>query len=112
MARLADVENEIINLPPEVSQVHTALLGVYLGYRERKAYERMVSLFGRFPRELKQTAVARKQYPLALNRLVESAAKAGRMDKADELRTRAMAVLDEIPATSVTSETYGIRGRI
>src|SRR5581483_2464249 len=61
VARLAEIESEVIALPSEVSQVHTALLGVYLGYRECKAYDRMVSLFERFPRELKQTAVAIEQ---------------------------------------------------
>ncbi len=112
VARLAQIEKEVVRLPREVSQVHTALLGVYLGYREKKAYERMASLFDRFPQELKQTAVAREQYALALNRLAEDAAEAGKVDEADELRTRAIGALDAIPAASVTSETYGIRGRI
>ena len=112
VAQLAEIEAEIVQLPPEVSQVHTALLGVYLAYREKKAYQRMASLFERFPKELKQTAVAREQYALALNRQAETAAKTGKGDEAVELRTRAIAVLDEIPPASVTSETYGIRGRI
>jgi MAP3K TRAFs-binding domain len=112
VARLSEVEAEIVGLPPDVSQVHTALLGVYLGYREKKAYDRMASLFERFPKELKQTAVAREQYALALNRLAENAAKDAKPDEADELRTRAIAVLDLIPPSGVTSETYGIRGRI
>ncbi len=110
--RLVEIESEVVHLPPEVSQVHTALLGVYLGYREKKAYDRMASLFERFPRELKQTAVAREQYALALNRLAETAAEDGRRDEADGLRGRAIATLDEIPSASITSETYGIRGRI
>jgi hypothetical protein len=110
--RLAEIEREIVHLPPEVSQVHTALLGVYLGYREKKAYDRMASLFERFPRELKQTAVAREQCALALNRLAEDAAKNGTRDEADDFRARAIAMLDEIPSASVTSETHGIRGRI
>ena len=109
---LADIENEVVKLPREVSQVHTALLGVYLAYRERKAYDRMTSLYERFPRELRQTAVAREQYALALNRLAEAAAKEGRREEADALRARAVATLDEIPLASVTSETHGIRGRI
>lgn len=109
---LSDIEQEVIGLPPDVSQVHTALLGVYLGYRETKAYDRMVSLFARFPKELQQTAVAREQYALALNRLAETAAAEGRMDQADELRERALAALDDSPPASVTSETYGIRGRV
>jgi hypothetical protein len=112
IARLAEIEAEMVHLPPDVAQVHTALLGVYLGYREKKAYDRMASLFERFPTELKQTAVAREQYALALNRLAENAATQGKAKEADEFRGRAMAALDEIPAASITSETYGIRGRI
>jgi len=112
LSRLTEIEKEITDLPQEVAQIHTALLGLFLAYREKKAYERMVSLFERFPRELKQTAVACEQYALALNRLAELSAKAGKREEADELRSRAIAVLDKIPAGAVTSETYGIRGRI
>jgi hypothetical protein len=109
---LAAIENEVVVLPQEVAQVHTALLGVYLGYREKKAYDQMASLYERLPKELKQTAVACEQYALALNRLAEDAAKAGKRENADELRASAVAVLDGIPPERVTSETYGIRGRI
>jgi tetratricopeptide (TPR) repeat protein len=109
---LVAMENNVIQLPTEVSQVHTAILGVYLGYRELKAYQRMTSLFERMPKELQQTAVAREQYSLALNRLAESAVKAEDFEKASSLRRSAIAALDEIPSESVTSETYGIRGRI
>ena len=38
------------------------MFAINLGYRERKAYDRMASLFERFSKELKQTAVAREQY--------------------------------------------------
>jgi hypothetical protein len=72
----------------------------------------MVDLFNLFPKELKQTAVAREQYALALNRLAENEAGSGNVDRAEELRKSALATLDEIPAESVTSETFGIRGRI
>jgi tetratricopeptide (TPR) repeat protein len=112
LAQLAQIEAEIIGLPPDVSQVHTALLGVYLAYRERKAYDRMVSLFERFPKELKQTAIAIEQYALALNRLAEAATKAGEPDEAEVFRRHAISALNDIPEASVTSETYGIRGRI
>jgi tetratricopeptide (TPR) repeat protein len=112
LSQLTEIEKEITDLPQEVAQIHTALLGLFLGYREKKAYERMVSLFDRFPKELKQTAVACEQYALALNRLAELSAKAGKREEADELRSRAIAVLDKIPAGAVTSETHGIRGRI
>ena len=112
VTRLAEIEAEVIALPPDVSQVHTALLGVYLGYRERKAYDRMASLFERFPKELKQTAVAIEQYALALNRLAEAAEKAGERDEAEVFRKHAIVALNEIPEAGVTSETYGIRGRV
>jgi len=112
IAALTDIEERVVHLPPDVSQVHTVLLGVYLGYREKKAYDRMAALFERFPTELKQTAVAREQYALALNRLAESAVRENRPADADAFRKRAIAALDEISASSVTSETYGIRGRI
>lgn len=112
VARLAAIEAEVVGLPPDVSQVHTALVGVFLGYREKKAYDRMTALFSRFPTELKQTAVAREQYALALNRLAEAAAQDGKLEDAEGLRARGMAALDDIPSASVTSETHGIRGRI
>jgi hypothetical protein len=98
---LVAIENEIIQLPIEVSQVHTAILGVYLAYRELKAYERMTSLSERMPKELQQTAVAREQYSLALNRLAESAVKAEDFEKASSLTKSAIAALDGIPSESV-----------
>jgi hypothetical protein len=107
--QLAAIEEEVVHLPPDVPQVHTALLGVFLGYREKKAYGRMKTLFDQFPKELRETAVAREQYALALNRLAE---KAGPGSTAEDLRQIALSVLDAIPAESITSETFGIRGRI
>jgi hypothetical protein len=106
---LVRIEEAVIELPAEVPQVHTVLLGVFLGYREKKAYDRMVALADRLPAELKQTPVVREQLAFALNRLAESA---GPGDAAEDLRRRALAVLDSMAAGSVTSETYGIRGRI
>lgn len=112
LSELSDIEKLVIDLSGEIAQVHTALLGLYLAYREKGSYDRMAALFQKFPRELKRTPVAREQYALALNRLAEQAAKGGEHDKADELRKQAIDALDRIPAESVTSETYGIRGRI
>jgi MAP3K TRAFs-binding domain len=109
VAILAGIEAEVVELPPDVAQVHTVLLGVFLGYREKKAYDRMVALFARFPEELKQTPVAREQLALALNRLAEAAENPA---AAEDLRTKALAALDAIDERSVTSETYGVRGRI
>ena len=108
--QLAAIEEEII--PLEIPQLHTALIGVFLGYREKKAYQRMVDLFELFPEELKQTPVAREQLALALNRLAEEAAKKKQLGEAEALRNRAIQTLDAMAKESVTSETYGIRGRI
>lgn len=112
IGKLVEIEDEILSNREVVSQLHTALLGVYLGYREKKAYQRMDALYDRLPGELQQTAVAREQLALALNRLAEVEHAAGRYADATTLRRRAENLLDEIAAAAVTSETYGIRGRI
>jgi tetratricopeptide (TPR) repeat protein len=110
--QLEQIEKEVVTLPRDVADVHSALVGVFLGYREKKAYARMVSLFDKFPVELKQTPMGREQYALALNRLAEEAAGEGKNDEADELRKRALDSLDAMQAADVSSETFGIRGRI
>jgi hypothetical protein len=107
--QLTAIEDEVVHLPADVPQVHTALLGVFLGYREKKAYARMKALFDQFPKELKETAVAREQYALALNRLAE---QTGQAAEAEDLRRGALSAIDAIPPESITSETFGIRGRI
>jgi hypothetical protein len=112
LKKLLAIEQEVVHLPSDVTQVYTALMGVFLGYREKKAYKRMVALFEQFPKELKQTPVAREQYALALNRLAEQSDKKGDSRVAEDLRKRALAALDAVDAEAVTSETYGIRGRI
>jgi hypothetical protein len=108
--QLAVIEEEII--PLEIPQLHTALIGVFLGYREKRAYQRMVDLYERFPAELKQTPVAREQLALALNRLAEQAAQNQPPGATEALRNRAIQTLNAMAPESVTSETYGIRGRI
>lgn len=112
VTRLAEIERQVLESDEVVIQLHTALVGLFLGYREKNAYERMVDLFPRFPGELRQTPVAREQYALALNRLAEKAASAGDAGRASELRSSALRTLDQMPAGAVTSETFGIRGRI
>src|SRR5260370_23199992 len=72
----------------------------------------MTALFDRFPKELKQTAVSLEQLALALNRLAEQASSEGDLERAEDLRQRALLALDQIQPDSITSETYGIRGRI
>jgi len=103
--------NEVIDSLQDVAQMHTALIGVYLGYRELKAQERMTSLFSNMPKELQHTAFAREQYALALNRLAKIGATQKTSFEGDELRKTAFSVLDEIPS-SLTSEAYGIGGRM
>jgi tetratricopeptide (TPR) repeat protein len=96
----------------DVPQLHTALLALFLGYRENKAYTSMVELHPRLPTELQRTAVVREQLALALNRLAEAADKAKDEGKARDFRTRALEVLEQIPPEERTSETSGISGRI
>lgn len=109
---LRAIEAEVVDVGQDVAHVHSVLIGVFLGYREKQAYAEMVRLFGRFPNELKQTAVAREQYAFALNRLAEAADRTGDRAAADRRRTDALTALDGIPERNITSETFGIRGRI
>ena len=110
--QLAKIEQEVVHLPSDVTQVHTALIGVFLGYREKKAYKNMEALFEKFPKELKQTPVAREQYAPALNRLAEQSCDKGDGSIAEDLRSRGLTALDTIESEGVTSETHDIRGRI
>lgn len=113
IATLEAVEREVCTGRDTVAQLHTALISLYLAYREKKAYEHMVALFdGCLPDELKRTAVAREQLALALNRLAEQCAKGGDNDKASRHRSKALSTLKEIPDAEYTSETFGILGRI
>jgi hypothetical protein len=78
------------------------------------------------PPELQATPVAQEQLALALNRLAEAsdegagaAAKAGDESgerearvRARQLRSAAIAALENLDASLVTAETWGIRGRI
>jgi hypothetical protein len=109
---LARIEKEVVDLPSDVAEIHSTLIGVFLGYREKKAYARMEALYQKLPRELQHTPMAREQYALALNRLAEEAAGRDQNDRADAFRMRAIASLDDIQKSDLTSETYGIRGRI
>jgi hypothetical protein len=126
IAELAAIETTLIEGGEVVAELHSALLGVYLGYRERKAYQRMVDMYPKMPPELRATPVVQEQLALATNRLAEAsdgaareAAEAGERDRAEECRARgrelrreAIAVLEDIDPSLVTAETWGIRGRI
>ncbi len=123
---LATTEEELLKGPEVVAELHSALLGIYLGYREKKAYQKMVDLFSMLPKDLRKTPVVQEQYALAINRLAEKeedeAEKATKeadeqkikehRNRARELRTLAINTLDEMPPNMVTSETLGIHGRI
>jgi hypothetical protein len=126
VAELAAAETVLLQGPEVVTQLHTVLLGLFLAYRARDAYSEMAALVDRMPRELQQTMVVREQHAFALNRLAEAAEKraaaardAGSPDavreqrnQATTLRTAALRSLDMMSPGAVTSETYGIRGRI
>ncbi|HSR67516.1 MAG TPA: TRAFs-binding domain-containing protein [Acidobacteriota bacterium] len=123
---LQAIETRIFQNTHIVAELHSALLGIYIGYRERKAHRKMIELYGRLPNELCRTAVVQEQLALALNRLAEQAEReAGELEKAGEdsdaeklrnqaheHRQEALAALDRLRAPMVSSETWGIRGRI
>jgi hypothetical protein len=121
--RLGAIEQKLLSSPEVVPQLHTSLMALFLGYREKQGYDRMIALYEKLPGELQQTPVAREQAALALNRRAEHAAKMAAdeedettrkalFDEADQHRKRALLLLDEIPKRGITSETHGIRGRI
>ncbi len=112
VAQLQSIENEILAGPDTVVQLHTALMAVYLGYRERKAYGEMVSLYQRLPSELKNKPVTREQLALACNRLAEQSAKQGDDTQAQRYRRKALDAVESIPDAQRTSETFGIIGRV
>lgn len=129
VAELGEIERELLRGGANSPLLHTALLGIYIGYRERKAYDEMLELYGRMPRELQHTIVAREQRALALNRLAEAddaratkeLRQSGNADRnlaaalrreAEEWRANALDTLELIPLAARTSETHAIRGRI
>ena len=123
---LAAIERILIDGDEVVVELHSALLSIYLGYRERKAYQRMVDLYPKLHPELQATPVAQEQLALALNRLAEerdedakSATEQGSLPaerkargQARELRSKAVAALEGMDEGLVSAETWGIRGRI
>ncbi len=112
IAQLVSIENEVLAGPDTVVQLHTALMALYLGYRERKAYREMVSLYERLPNELKNKPVAKEQLALAYNRLAEQSAKQGDDAQAQRYRRYALDAVESIPDAQRTSETFGIIGRV
>ncbi|MBI9089992.1 MAG: DUF4071 domain-containing protein [Desulfobacterium sp.] len=112
VAELDRLQEKILKQPNVVAQLHTALIAVYLGYREKKAYNKMVALYAALPRELKHATMVLEQLALAQNRLAEDAEKNTDLDKAAALRKEALYQLKRIPTGETTSETFGIQGRI
>lgn len=122
---LESIADQLLDGSEVVAQLHSALIAIYLGYRRHKAWDAMVQMFPRLPRELQVTAVTQEQLALALNRLAEARDKAAQRlrqqededgakaeaDEADVLRSRALDAAD-VPDELVTAETWGIRGRI
>jgi len=109
---LQSIEKEILAGPDTVVQLHTALMAVYLGYREMKAYHEMVSLYVQLPSELKRKPVTNEQLALAYNRLAEQSAKQGDDAQARCYRRKALEAVESIPDAQRTSETFGIIGRV
>jgi tetratricopeptide (TPR) repeat protein len=75
------------------------LIDLFLSYRAVKAWNDMLGLVERMPRELAATVMVQEQLALALNR-------AGRGDEAERV------LEDLIASRGPSSETYGILGRV
>jgi hypothetical protein len=71
VARLAELQDEVLGEPYVEAQLHSALMAIYLGFREKKAYRKMVDLYARLPKELQNATVVLEQLALAQNRLAE-----------------------------------------
>jgi hypothetical protein len=111
VSELQALETELLGAAGQITQLHTALLAIYLGYRAKTAWPEMVALYGKMPPELQASPVAREQLALAHNRVAEGLA-GGDAGAADEERRAALHALDAIPRQTWTSETYAILGRI
>ncbi|WP_164009888.1 tetratricopeptide repeat protein [Pyxidicoccus trucidator] len=112
LAQLESVRAEILKAPQEVAQLHTVLLHLFIAYREKGEFQRLVDLYPHLPAELQRTPVAREQLALALNRLAEAAAKAKDFAGGQQLRAQALEVVRTISPEQQSSETFGILGRI
>lgn len=110
--RLAEIQTALFENKDLVRELYSALLSLFLGYRQVKGWQQMVDLYEHFPRDLRETPVALEQLALGLNRMAEEAAKANDEARADVLRRKALRTIESIPAASRTSETFGILGRI
>ena len=113
VSELQKIEKELFQNQIRVRQLHSAIISLYIAYREKKAYKNMLDLYGKIKdKELKQTPVIIEQLALALNRISEDFAKEGKHKEAKRFRRDALHKLDELGRKKWTSETYGIAGRI
>ena len=110
--QMEQLERELIGNAALPDRGYSALLAVYLGYRERKAYRQIADLFSRMPIDLQQNPVSIEQGSLAINRMSEEEDRDGNHDLAMALRRVAADNLKAIPREYWTSETWSILGRI
>lgn len=97
-----------------VPQLHSALLSIYLGFRECQAYEDMEVMFHQLPDQLKSTDLVIEQYALALGRLAEHAAKTtdDELEGALALWRKAERILMPVREQRPSSENWSIHGRL
>jgi len=88
-----------------------AIVDLMLCYREFKAWDEMISLYGKMPGELKRQVMVREQLAFALNRRAGLAKRRAADRKRD--RNQAIRLLKEVIADQgPSSETNGLLGRI
>ena len=112
VSRLEALQEDLFQTSNVVPQLHSALMAIYLGFREKKAYQKMLDLYARLPHELQNATVVLEQLALAYNRLAEASEKAGQKGTASVLRKEALHIADLISKHEISSETFGIKGRI
>ena len=103
VSRLQEIEAELGDLQ---SIERGVLIDLFLSYRDVSAFDLMIDLYEKFPSDVREAAIARQQYALALNRHAGDSGDA-------RLRDRAVSVLDELlKSQGGSAETYGILGRV
>lgn len=79
-----------------------ALVDLFLAYRDIEGWDEMVALYAQLPADLRDAALVRQQFALALNRQNQPGS-----------RTRATVVLHQIIKDfGESAETYGLLGRV
>ena len=102
-ARIKRSKDAVAAVEAKLDRLDTVEAGVLvdllISYREVKAFDKMVALVEKMPREVAASVLVQEQYGLALNRI-------GQSDKAEQV------LLDVIKGHGPSSETYGILGRV